>query len=126
MNNQLPRERNHRFCPGSYHLIVLFAVALAISCTGSEPAPPEEEAAGVEPSRRDSGNRLMAHGFRSLWPNSLPLLAVFRFIRVYSSPFHSTPVMETCWRQFSDNRKEINHAVWQVNRCEQVAKDVKD
>ena len=45
MNSQLPRDRNRRFCLGPYHLIVFFAVTLAISCTESEPAPPEEEAA---------------------------------------------------------------------------------
>ncbi len=33
------------------------------------------EAAGVEPSRRDSGNRLMAHDFHALCPYSLSIFA---------------------------------------------------
>jgi hypothetical protein len=44
------------------------------------------EAAGVEPSRRTSVNRLMAHDFRSLVPDSLPLLAVFLFPSLLQSP----------------------------------------
>jgi hypothetical protein len=48
------------------------------------------EAAGVELSRRDHPNRLMAHDFRSFWPDSLPRFAVSRFTRVYPSPPDST------------------------------------
>ena len=50
------------------------------------------EAAGVEPFRHSHANRLMANDFRSLGSDSLPLLTVFHFTRVYSSPLHSTQV----------------------------------
>jgi hypothetical protein len=52
------------------------------------------EAAGVEPSRRDSVNRLMAHDFHALCPYSLSPFTHSESTPVNSYPLLSTPARE--------------------------------